>query len=96
MAVAFAMDAAVRPAAPHPLPLVVEDLGAGPQGPVSPIIQKLLFSPIRTIRSAGTPIPPFQIRKASSSSVKIVIQSRSLGIPMTTVRYSHAQAIVSS
>ncbi len=32
----------------------------GPQGPVSPMDQKLSFSPMRTIRPVGTPIISFQ------------------------------------
>ena len=41
----------------------------GPQGPVSPMDQKLDFSPRRVTRSAGTPISWVQMRSASSSSL---------------------------
>ena len=66
----------------------------GPQGPVSPISQKLSFRPSPTIRSGGRPAISCQSSKASRSSSspsrKIVTQSRSFGSSKTSVRSSQA------
>ncbi len=65
----------------------------GPHGPVSPIAQKLSFSPRRRIRSAGRNC--LQSSNASSSSVKTVALSRSLGRPKSSVRSSQQDWIAS-
>ena len=67
VAVALA-DAAVR-AAGHVRPLIEVDFRTGPQGPVSPMLQKLSLSPRRKMRSGATPATFCQSSKASSSSL---------------------------
>src|SRR5574340_503542 len=54
---------------PHPAssPLSIIISEHGPQGPVSPICQKLSFAPRRTILSEGIPVKSFHSFSASSS-----------------------------
>ena len=51
----------------------------GPQGPVSPMDQKLSFSPMPTMREGGSPEIFSQRRAASSSSWKTVAHNLSAG-----------------
>src|SRR3990167_2120150 len=55
----------------------------GPQGPVSPMLQKLSFSPIRMIRDSGTHF--FHSSKASSSCSKTVTHTLSSGKAKTSM-----------
>src|SRR3989338_6121396 len=66
----------------------------GPQGPVSPIDQKLSFSPRRKICSLETCFS--QSFPASSSFSKTVTMSFSLGSFSVFVKNSHAKAMASS
>ncbi len=68
----------------------------GPHGPVSPMAQKLSFSPRRRMRSSPRPATDFQSAKASSSSVKTVAFRRSLGSPSSSVSSSQQKRIASS
>ncbi len=62
----------------------------GPQGPVSPIDQKLSLSPQREKRCADTPMSFNQISAASSSFSYTVIHSFSGGSCKQTVKNSQA------
>ena len=68
----------------------------GPQGPVSPMAQKLSFSPRRRMRSSLMPATFFHSANASSSSVKTVALSRSFGSPSSPVRSSQQKATASA
>ncbi len=67
----------------------------GPQGPISPMLQKLSFSPNLTILSAGIPVISCHSLKASLSSLYIVTHSLSLGRLNSSVKNSHANSIAS-
>ena len=76
----------------------------GPQGPVSPISQKLSLRPKRSTWEGSTSVASRQIRSASSSAgrpsasspPKTVTHSRSLGSFQTPVRSSQAHGIASA
>ena len=68
----------------------------GPQGPVSPMAQKLSFSPRRRMRSSENPATRFQRSNASSSSVKTVAMRRARSTPRSLVRNSQAKAMASA
>ena len=62
---------------------------------MSPIDQKLSFSPHRTMRDESMPMSRRQMSAASSSSLKTVIHIRSRARPISRVRNSHANEIAS-
>ena len=84
------------PSGPYSAPRSMCSSEHGPQGPVSPICQKLSASPRRWMRSMGTPTASCQISSASSSEVCTVIQRRSPSNPRSSVTYSHAQGMAFS
>ena len=84
-----------RGTTPHLGAMVVEDFRAGTTGPVSPMDQKLSLSPMRVMRSAGTPISSRQICSASSSLSWTVTQSFSAGRPKRSVSNVQAKRIAS-
>ena len=67
----------------------------GPHGPVSPISQKLSFSPNRRIWSGAMSVCARHQSSASSSVVYTVAHSAGLGSFHTSVSNSQAQAIAS-
>ena len=66
----------------------------GPQGPTSPICQKL-SSPSLKILCSGTPISSRQIANASSSEKCTETESFSLSKPMSCVKKFQAKGIAS-
>ena len=68
----------------------------GPQGPVSPMAQKLSFSPQRRTRSGGNPDSRTQRSAASSSSRNTVAKRFAGGNPQTPVTSSQADSIASA
>ena len=76
----------------------------GPQGPVSPISQKLSLRPKKSTCAGSTSVDSFQMRAESSSRGRpsfssppnTVTHSRSRGRPHTFVRSSHAHGIASA
>ncbi len=85
-----------RRRAPYAGPLSMKISESGPQGPVSPMAQKLSSSPMRWIRSGRTPTVSIQICSASSSLSCTVTQRRSPSRPKTSVRSSQAIGMASA
>ena len=84
------------PSSPYDAPRSMKISESGPQGPVSPIVQKLSSSPMRWMRSGRTPTLSIHSCSASSSPSCTVIQRRSPSRPKTSVSSSQAIGIASA